>query len=1016
MSVPSVIPEQDRLISKKAPENKSMDFNALRTLGVETIQAYSEMTWTDHNVHDPGITILEILAYAMTEIGFKINSPIEDLLASGNGEFLDLYRSSEALPSAPVTVVDYRKLLIDREEVRNAWITKRTDGSEVPVYYDESGPAMSYTSGSVRKITGFYDILIEFEDERLNTNLLKSEIQIDDRTYFLEVIFPYWDEMESRDLPDLTIDSIVAQTVPGTGGDTEVPEQKLQDEGDQNYFLVLEAEYTSGFAEDFGVHIQITPEIDELDREALLEFVDDANPGLVVSELIDLAEDSLIDQFIQKNNDSKAAISEIRTFIHQHRNICEDFFSFKTIRTQEIGITADIDVNVGADPEAVLAEVLFIAAEFISPLIKFRSYEEMLSLGYSVEEIFDGPLLNNGFLISEDLITGERRLDSVSGEAIIYTSDLFNLIKGLNEEDLEEGNEIIDLRNFSLANFINNQTVTITARNCLKLALSETHKPKLSILKSTIRLFKEGVEVSYDINRVIELYDEKVLEGINALQTYSSEGEPVKLGNKLDLQQYRPIQNDFPMSYGIGEDGLPENSTDLRKAQAHQLKTYLAFFDQVYTNFLSQLNHIKELFSFSGTSQRTYFYYFLSDIPGLSELLSGNYSVQLEDVIEIEGGLTQLERKNRFLNHLVARFGENPVDFRHLFKGDALIVQQKLIDLKKKLLRNHPSLSSNRFVAYNYLALNEDDTPDVWDTHNVSGYEKRVCHLLGLNSCLRRHLFNPIINFIEFYQEDDDDEIDETRFRLYNTEKEILLSGSTKYTSEMELIDEMGEVIFYGSKKECYEIKTSKNDKLYFNLLNEEGEVIARRIELFDDLEEIDTAIQQVVDFIGYAYIGEGFHLIEHILLRPRTLDVGDEAPPLLLPVVFNNNEELLFDDPYSFHLTLIIPTGYQRNFSIANAERLDIPGMDRFRDQDFRRIMERVLRNEAPAHALLHIHTLDADLSATMGDTPSLNNFERVYKNWLESLAEPTATALEKVAAQNDLIAVLNNIYNPSE
>ena len=207
------------------------------------------------------------------------------------------------------------------------------------------------------------------------------------------------------------------------------------------------------------------------------------------------------------------------------------------------------------------------------------------------------------------------------------------------------------------------------------------------------------------------------------------------------------------------------------------------------------------------------------------------------------------------------------------------------------------------------------------------------------------------------------------------------------------------------------------DDKYYFHLLNEEDDIIARRIEPFDTLEETEAAIQEVIDFIGYSYVGEGFHLIEHLLLRPTLINVGEGGLSHdLLPVTYNNDEKTIFKDPYSFQLTLIVPSGYQRDFSDPTAEPTELLGMDRFRDADFRRIMERVLRNESPAHAFLHIYLLDADISGTMGGTPSLNNFERVYKVWLETLADPTSSDVDKVTTQQDLVSVLLNVYNPPE
>ena len=59
-----------------------LDFEHLRDLGQEYIEDLSRKIWTDYNIHDPGITIMELLCYAITDLGLRINQPIENLVAS----------------------------------------------------------------------------------------------------------------------------------------------------------------------------------------------------------------------------------------------------------------------------------------------------------------------------------------------------------------------------------------------------------------------------------------------------------------------------------------------------------------------------------------------------------------------------------------------------------------------------------------------------------------------------------------------------------------------------------------------------------------------------------------------------------------------------------------------------------------------------------------------------------------------------------------------------------------------
>ena len=59
-----------------------LQFEELRRLGIEYIAKFSGDVWTDHNLHDPGITILEVLCYALSDLGYRTQLDIEELLAN----------------------------------------------------------------------------------------------------------------------------------------------------------------------------------------------------------------------------------------------------------------------------------------------------------------------------------------------------------------------------------------------------------------------------------------------------------------------------------------------------------------------------------------------------------------------------------------------------------------------------------------------------------------------------------------------------------------------------------------------------------------------------------------------------------------------------------------------------------------------------------------------------------------------------------------------------------------------
>ena len=58
-------------IEKKSPDAAGPDFAALRTEGIRLLQELCGRSWTDYNLHDPGVTILEQLCYALTDLMYR---------------------------------------------------------------------------------------------------------------------------------------------------------------------------------------------------------------------------------------------------------------------------------------------------------------------------------------------------------------------------------------------------------------------------------------------------------------------------------------------------------------------------------------------------------------------------------------------------------------------------------------------------------------------------------------------------------------------------------------------------------------------------------------------------------------------------------------------------------------------------------------------------------------------------------------------------------------------------------
>ncbi|WBY09532.1 hypothetical protein PIB19_09655 [Sphingomonas sp. 7/4-4] len=58
----------------------AQDFDALKSEAIGLLQQLCAH-WTDYNAHDPGVTLVELLSYALTDLGYRATLPVADLLA-----------------------------------------------------------------------------------------------------------------------------------------------------------------------------------------------------------------------------------------------------------------------------------------------------------------------------------------------------------------------------------------------------------------------------------------------------------------------------------------------------------------------------------------------------------------------------------------------------------------------------------------------------------------------------------------------------------------------------------------------------------------------------------------------------------------------------------------------------------------------------------------------------------------------------------------------------------------------
>jgi len=576
------------------PEHRAMDYTFLRQEGIRYLQemAKAGLRWTDFNAHDPGITILEQLCYAITDLGYRIAYELPDLLATdGSDPYESLYSPARILTSHPVTLTDLRKLVLDVEGVKNVWIEK-VEEPEIPLHYHAQ----------------------------------KNELSLQDNP----------------------------------------------------------------------------PETEPVHLKGLYRVL------IEKSDLTDI--------------DGTVVLREAVRRLHANRNLCEDFEEIEVLGTQKIRTQTRVEIGPVEDAEEVLLRIYEKISDYISPSASFATLNQMLEKGKPIDEIFEGPRLEHGFLDSESLQRLTRR-------TTINTSDLIH--------------EIMDVTGVRAVTDIKVSSGGVTEAWSFKVA--EDRAPRLDIEASVITLVKEQLPVDVDAKRVIERYNDRLRRSTVSRKLTLKERDLVPpIGHDRKVGSYYSIQHQFPASYGIGAMGLPPSASPQRKAQARQLKAYLMFFDQLLANYFSQLAHVRDLFSFHKEDTRTYFPQSIEEpVLGLEDIRCldpAAHQARLQQITENPHAETKEAkvkpdscRRNRFLNHLLARFAEQFTDYSlilHGFLSDGVLsdgentVAETVAQDKQNFLQNYPRLSSARGTAFNYLQSRSNE--------NRSGLEERIRRKLGL--------------------------------------------------------------------------------------------------------------------------------------------------------------------------------------------------------------------------------------------------------------------------------------------
>ncbi|NOU50285.1 hypothetical protein HG263_06985 [Pseudoalteromonas sp. JBTF-M23] len=592
------------------PLPKALQFTFLKNTGIDALKSLAGSTWSNYNDSDPGVTILEQIVFALTELGYVNTFDIVDVLTQPDGSIdyqQQFYAIDEILTTGPITTDDYRKLVVDCiSDINNMYLQ--------PVSLQG-------------QLTGLYQVWI------------------------------YAPHL-------LTLQNIAPQT-------------------------------------------------------------------------------------------QQTLCTAVYQLLNKHRNLGEYFLMPQILRKNTVTLSGEVLLTQDADPEQVHLNIIQALSDYVSPQVKKAGYQQARAQGESAQQIFEGPRLQNGWMLGDNPLGTKR--------SVIQKVELITLISQVSG--------VAAVESFNLNAHADVQSVHIAEDEIAQLETGED----FTLIQHQAPLNMQPWQQTNLLSQ-IEMHCQN--QSI-AAQVDLTPKTPT--GRYRDIESYYSIQNTFPNVYGVGINSIEMNSVEVNSpesdvsahsiAQSRQLKGYLMLFDQVLANQFSQLANLSNLFTFGfdivPTSQqqfyqqsatestpvppaipsqsfiRSYFYQPLYDVPDVQALLKGQQQYQffypddpsdttqrnalvwqrfkddpfnqynhgLSEVIE-----NQLEaqlRRDTMLSHLLARQGE-PADLyddiidASQWYGSRL---QTRIIIKSIWLQNLQQLSYRRAQALQFALAQVLPTP-----------------------------------------------------------------------------------------------------------------------------------------------------------------------------------------------------------------------------------------------------------------------------------------------------------------
>lgn len=462
----------------------------------------------------------------------------------------------------------------------------------------------------------------------------------------------------------------------------------------------------------------------------------------------------------------KAALCQAAfVFLNKWRNLGELFLPPLCLLEATHTLAGRIEINDETQLNRILNQLQERIQEAIFPQVKPLGYDVLEGYGMKADEIFNGPLLQHGWIPTTALGTKKDQLQLIELQQLMLSVAGVEQVSGL----MFDQQPLI-------------QEIQATTAYLLTIDWAVSLNNGLEIYCKGRKLVAAPHLRSLSAQRV-PTADRAFVFG-----TAPNVRTQLPRGKFRDINSYYSIQNTFPELYAVGEDARVDAVSEFEVAQSRQLKGYLTLFDQVLANQFAQLANLGNLFSFtnarSGTPSDeahfyniksrlekvqseypvpylafspTYFYQSLYQVPNIRPLLKDNdiygfsmvresekelehhswlayqndpYNAYMKGLMEImEDDLTNLLRRNEMLDHLLARHGESPLLINTLLNGSSYAGEslKDQVIFKSLYLQNLGLLSYFRQKAYNYIGAKKvadhlSDVPLHFDRQIMSGY------------------------------------------------------------------------------------------------------------------------------------------------------------------------------------------------------------------------------------------------------------------------------------------------------